>query len=69
MQKLPYWGAPDYIDLRLSLIAAYPWLIGSSVSDDAQWDLVIARTGPRPGEIPILTWPTNLFSRYDVQDC
>jgi hypothetical protein len=69
MQKPPNLGTPDYIDLRLSLIAAYPWLIGPSVSDDAQWDLVIARTGPRPGEIPILTWPTNLFSRYDVQDC
>jgi hypothetical protein len=69
MQKPLYWGAPDHIDLRLSLIAAYPWLIRPSVSDDAQWDLVLARTGPRWGEIPMLTWPTNLFSRHDVQDC
>src|SRR5215212_2192781 len=36
MPKPPYWGAPNHIDLRLSLIAAYPWLIRPSVSDAAQ---------------------------------
>jgi hypothetical protein len=68
MQKPTYWGAPDHIDLRLSLIVAYPWLIRPLGSDEAQRDLVIARTGPRPGEIPMLAWPSDLFSRHDVQD-
>ena len=40
-------GAPDHIDFRLSLITPYPWLIRPSASDEARWDLVMARTGPR----------------------
>jgi hypothetical protein len=68
MQKPTYWGAPDHINLQLSLIAAYSRPTRPSVSDDAQWGIVVARTGPRRGEIPMLTWPPNLFSRHDVQD-
>ena len=68
MQKPPYWGVPDHTDLRLRLIAAYPWLIRPSGSGDVQWDLVMARTGPRPGEIAMLPWPSDLFSRHNVQD-
>ena len=67
MQKLTYSGAPDHIDFRLSLITPYPWLIRPSVSDGAQWDLVMARTGPRREEIPVLTWSSDLFSRHNVQ--